>query len=95
MTDIAIIVQSCIAAGAYSFVYYAKNRQKKGQPLKFKKMVPTLIVGLAVGVMFAQSGVIPTQTALETKLAAMAGTVALVETLLKVVVNALPDPEDI
>lgn len=88
MQDIAIILQSCIAALAYSFVFYAKKRQKhKGEPFRLKKLLPTLLVGLAVGIAFAQSGELVTQTELETRLAGMAGTIALVESVLKVVVR--------
>lgn len=95
MVDIALIIQSCIAALAYSLVFYAKRRQKDGQPFKLEKAVPTLIVGVGVGIAFALSGVMPTQAALETKLTAMAGTVALVETILKVLIRELPSPEEL
>lgn len=94
MQDIAIIAQSCIAALAYSFVFYAKKRQKRErEPFDVRKMLPTLIVGLGVGIVFAQSGVIPSQAALETRMAGMGGTIALVDSVIKMVVRSLPEPQ--
>ncbi|GAA0200353.1 hypothetical protein ACFFQF_00990 [Haladaptatus pallidirubidus] len=93
--DITLVIQSCIASVGYAFTYAIKNRQKKGQKIKLIKIAPPVLIGLGLGIVYAQTGVIPSQMAIKTRLAAMGGTVALVETLLKALINSAPHPDEL
>lgn len=91
MQDIVLIVQSCIAAGVFSLLFYAKNRQKKGEPFKPKKAAPTIIVGVAVGIGYALSGVAPTQEMIVMRLSTMGGVIMAVQMILQSIANSLPE----
>lgn len=92
MQDITLIAQSIVAAAIFSFLFYVKNRQKKGEPFKPEKAAPTIIVGIAVGVGYALSGVAPTEEMIIMQLSTMGGVIMAVQLLLQSVVNSLPGP---
>lgn len=81
--QIALAVAS---AAVYSLVFYAKTKASDpDEEFNKFKFGATLIVGIGVGVSFQLSGVDFNQQDIANQLAAYAGTVALLESMLKVV----------
>lgn len=78
------------AALVYSVVFYAKN-YAGDEPEKFewKKFTATLIVGLIIGIASGLAGIDVTQQFIYEQLAMYAGTIALVETIIKAIYKEL------
>lgn len=85
------LVASVMGAGVYSVVFYYKNHEDPEDPenLEPKKMLATLVVGLGVGVSFALTEQNLTFMAFEEQMAAYAGIVAVVESVIKTVYKSL------
>lgn len=87
LAGIGMAVASSIV---YSLAFYIKKRPKDvDEFFQPKKMIATLIVGVAVGVSLELSGAGLSEESLQTQLAAYAGTVALVESAIKTVYRQL------
>jgi hypothetical protein len=81
-----------IAVGSaliYGLVFYAKALVKDGAQFEPVKFFSTLLVGAAVGVALVLAGNPLSQEAIEAQLLANAAVVALVETLVKIVWEAV------
>jgi hypothetical protein len=88
--QLVTIGSSMASAAVYSMVFYAKKRLSKDkQKLDIKKFLATVIVGAGVGAAFATQGVPINQASVGEKLAMYAGTVAIIESLLKSVFRIL------
>jgi len=79
------VVLSAVCAAAYSVVFYFKTKSgdntEKYDP---KRLAATMLVGVGVGVSYELMGMDFSQQELSQRLVAYAGTVALVESLIKV-----------
>lgn len=86
MIEIVPILVAACSGALYSFVFYAKKRAGKS-PQDFDpfKLVSTVIIGMVVGIGLQLSGTNLTQEAVSSQVAVYAGTVALLESLLKTV----------
>jgi hypothetical protein len=79
------------SALAYSLVFYAKNRAGDPEDFKPKKLLATLIVGLAVGIGYGLAGVEITQELIFAQLSMYAGTTALVESIIKAIYRQIKE----
>ena len=77
-----------IGAIIYAGVFALKNVQA-GQVLEGTKFLATLVIGVVIGVICIMTGVVPTQTDVETQLLVFAGLTAVVETVLKLIKRAV------
>lgn len=78
------VLFSAGSAAVYSMVFYVKKRASKGE-VKFNpfKLAATVGVGAVIGGIYAVSGMEFTRGEIATQLTTYAGTVALVETMIK------------
>lgn len=88
--ELQAILTSIASAVIYSFVFYAKkfsssNREKFDQ----KKLAATVIVAAVIGAAYGYYGIPVTKGKLFEQLAAYAGTIALVESVLKTVFRVI------
>jgi len=82
--QLTVIVSSMVSAVVYSTIFYAKKfTSKEKEKVNVKKFAATLVVGAAVGVAYGYYGVPVNEANVFEKLAAYAGTIALVESLIK------------
>lgn len=80
------ILSSMGSALVYSFLFYAKKRAgKDSQTLDVRKLAATLIVGAVIGVFYGYYGIPIDEPTVMEQLATYAGTIALVESVLKLV----------
>lgn len=78
------VIKAVVAALVYSIVFYIKKRESaKPEDFNRFKFISTLIVGVIIGLALWSSGVPLSQMTLAEELAAMTGTIALVESVLK------------
>lgn len=86
MIEIQAVILAALSAAGYSLVFYVKKRAKEN-PDEFNayKLLATAIVGLFVGISLELSGVELTQQGLASEIATYAGTVALLESVLKTI----------
>jgi hypothetical protein len=87
--DYMTILIAVFAAIIYSLVFYAKALVKDGDKFDPVKFFSTLIVGAAIGIALSLAKNPFSQEALEAQLAIYASTIALVETILKIVWEAV------
>jgi len=82
--EIATVLTAMLASIAYSVAFFAKEKADF-DPEKFqtKKFLATLVVGIGVGISMELTGASLAFDNFESQLAAMAGTIAIVESLLK------------
>lgn len=79
------VILSVGSALVYSLVFYAKNRSDDPtEDFNFYKLGGTLLVGAVIGAGYGISGVDFSQAELSTQIAAYSGSVAIVETLVKI-----------
>jgi len=82
--ELQAILGSMGSALVYSFLFYAKKRAGKSkEPIDVKKLSATLIVGAVIGVFYGYYGIPIDQPTITEQLATYAGTIALVESGLK------------
>ena len=81
--DYLTIVYAVAAAVAYSASFYLKNRTSTNEPFDPIKFFATLIVGIGISLLMLLSHVPLTEQDVFTQLVAYAGLIAIVETLLK------------
>jgi len=75
-----------LASLAYSLTFYVKKTEKiEPETFNSTKFISTMIVGAFVGVSMELSGATLAFTSFEAELAAMAGTIAVVESVLKAI----------
>lgn len=80
------VILSAIAAAVYSFVFFAKAKAKDPEePFNPFKLAATIVVGVIVGVIYSVMGVDFTQQDISTQLTAYAGTVAVLESIMKAI----------
>jgi len=79
------IIISALSAAVYSFIFYAKSKASDPDE-KFNqfKFMATIAVGIAVGIGYRLAGEGFSQDTISNQLTLYAGTVALVETVLKI-----------
>ena len=78
-----------MAAGAgYGLIWYARARQQ-GESFKPHKFAATLLVAMGVGAGLGLAGEQVTQQSIETQLAIYAGTITVVEGLIKLLYEYL------
>ena len=85
------LLEALAATFAYSMLWYQKRRfdpERPGETFKPRKMAATLLVGLAVGTSMYLAGDPLSQTTFGARMAAYAGSVALVEAMLDSLRNA-------
>lgn len=84
MIELQQILLAAISAAGYSLVFYIKKRAKES-PDSFDpyKLASTVVVGIAVGISFGLSGVDFGATDIQNQIAMYAGSVAVVESVLK------------
>lgn len=84
MIEIQAVALAAISAAGYSFTFYIKKRTKD-DPDTFDpyKLAATIIMGIAVGISMELAGVDFGQADISSQIATYAGTVALLETVLK------------
>ena len=85
--DYLTVVYAVAAALAYSASFYLKNRTSANEPFDPIKFFATLIVGIGISLLMLFSHVPLTEQDVFTQLVAYAGMIALVETLLKSVIQ--------
>lgn len=84
MIEIQAVALAAVSAAGYSLTFYIKKRTKEN-PDTFNpyKLAATIIMGVAVGVSLQLAGVDFGQSDISSQIATYAGTVALLETILK------------
>jgi hypothetical protein len=95
MADVNVIMTAVVAfLAAFSFaIIYLGKALQQGQKLDVQKFVTTLVVGVILGLIAAFSGVIPSDSDLETQYAYYMALVVGVEGLLKIVWNQISGPK--
>lgn len=88
--QLATVGTALLASVIYSFAFYAKSTQDL-DPENFqpKKFIATLLVGAVVGVSMELGGGALAFESFQTELAAMAGTIAIVESLIKAIYRSV------
>lgn len=89
MTDPVIILEAAGMAAVASIVLYSKRYATDHEDFQPRKFAATVIVGVACGIGLALTGDAVTQAAIEARLAAYAGVVILVETVVKTLVRVV------
>lgn len=85
MNEIATIGTAVVSSLIYSLLFFVKkNSGEEIESYDLKKLGATLVVGLGVGVSMVIGNVDLTQVAFEQRLAGLAGVVAVVESVLKI-----------
>lgn len=77
------VLTGMMMAAIYSTVFYTKKRLRNDEPFDQTKFIATVVVGAAVGASLKLAGIELTAGTLESTLATYAGTIALVESLVK------------
>jgi len=86
MISIGNILTAALCAAGYSIVYYSKTAADNPEETFDKyKFLATVLVGVMVGLSLEIAGINLAKEQLSTKLAAYSGTIAMLETSLKVV----------
>lgn len=83
------VVLSILAAIVYSLAVYFKNLSATGEKFDETKFLRTIIVGAIVGIASKAAGIEVTQENVVELSAGYAGTVAVVENVLKLIYNLI------
>jgi hypothetical protein len=84
MIEIQGVIMAAVTSAVYSLIVYSKKRAKDDpEPFNIYKLGATVLVGAGVGISMELSSIQLSQQSVETQVAAYAGTVAIVESLLK------------
>lgn len=81
-----LVLSLAISVGAalvYGTSFYYKNRERAGDPIQPRKFAATLLVALGIGIVGWRSGLPISEEYVLTALAANAGLIAVVESLIK------------
>lgn len=82
--QIQSILSGMGSAVVYTLVFYAKKKAKSGaESFDFKKLSATLVVGAIVGGFYSYYGMPITEANITEKLVTYTGTIALVESFIK------------
>lgn len=88
--QLAGIGMAVVSSIVYSLVFYIKKRPTDAEEFfQPKKVLATIVVGVVVGISLQLSGTDLSQETLQTQLTAYAGTVALVESVIKTIIRTL------
>jgi len=94
MVQIDQVLISAASAFVYSMVFYAKARATdSGENLDYFKLSATLVVGVVIGIGYQIAGVDFGQAAIAGQLASYAGTVAIVESIIKAIYRKFIKPK--
>lgn len=86
MTEPLIVAEAALMAAGYSVLVYSRKYSTHGEDFRPYKFAATVAVGILVGVGMALSGQEVTQAELFARLTALAGTVVILENIIKLVV---------